>query len=343
LLVSSQAFSFSQPEQVGNMTIYYQHIGEALWQRDAPRSIGSSIDGVRRFSLNEIERFLDTINPFEQQAIRQIINDLAPSGFQIWGIPSGARQILKDMSQGDFLLLLESTDFRYVGQVLFRISEPLHRLSAHIWGEERFPIIILLQGEMITYGWDRFREHFGFDEAYHMRGNTARIADQRVSESPSESEEAFIASILTTTGRHYDDQETDFRAFANNLVFHMRAVKARLGQQKFRKRVLERQGATCAVCDIAVAGVIEAAHVVPKEHDGSDDERNGLALCATHHRMFDAGVFLVNPYNLSIHIPDPGYTASDLRITRLDLGHLTATPHRQAFNWRWSHHGGANE
>ena len=178
------------------MTIYYQHIGEVLWKRDAPKSIGSHENGVVRFSANDIERFLNLLNPFEQQQIRDTIHKFAPDGFQIWGLPSGAKHVLNDMSKGDFLLLLESTEFRYVGEVLYRISQPLHLFSAHIWGEERFPIIILLRGKMITYGWDQFKKHFGFAETYHMRGNTARIADNRVAESPSGTEKAFINSIF---------------------------------------------------------------------------------------------------------------------------------------------------
>jgi hypothetical protein len=212
------------------MAIFYQHIGERLWQRDAPLSIGSPEKGVLRFVWSDIEPFIEGIDPFEQQQIRATIEEYAPTGFQIWGLPSGAKGVLKDMTQGDFLLLLESTDFRYAGQVLCRISQPLHRLSAKIWGEGRFPIIVLLQGELVTYGWDLFREHFDYAEGYHMRGNTARVSEKAVLLSRSGNEESFIAQVLTTVGRRYGDQETDFRAFANNLVVHMRAVKARLGQ-----------------------------------------------------------------------------------------------------------------
>jgi len=34
---------------------------------------------------------------------------------------------------------------------------------------------------------------------------------------------------------------------------------------------------------------VESAHIYPKEHDGSDDYRNGVCLCLMHHRAFDAG------------------------------------------------------
>ena len=31
------------------LTIYYQHIGEVMWERDGPRSIGTPKTGVVRF------------------------------------------------------------------------------------------------------------------------------------------------------------------------------------------------------------------------------------------------------------------------------------------------------
>ncbi len=55
---------------------------------------------------------------------------------------------------------------------------------------------------------------------------------------------------------------------------------------------------TCAVCGMKfrLGELVEAtaAHIVPKRQDGTDDPRNGLSLCRTHHWAFDAGVFTVS-------------------------------------------------
>ena len=229
---------------------------------------------------------------------------------------------------------LESTDFRYVGQVIHRFVQPNHRLSSRIWGEERFPLIILLQGELISYGWDLFAQTFKFDPKYHMRGNTMRLSDARVAEAGFESEEQFISTVLTTKGIRYGDQEADFRTFANNLEVHLRMVKARADQQAFRSSVLLKQGASCAVCGIGYPEVLDAAHLIPKEHDGSDDYRNGLALCALHHRMFDAKMFEIDPANLRVCPTEPLDLAS-LKIVKVDVSHLPSKPHRKALEWRW--------
>ena len=228
--------------------IYYQHIGEKLWARDAPKSIGTNLSGLKRFDWNYIEPDLSHLEPFEQLTIRSKIAELAPTGFQIWGIPSGAGRVLSKMDTGDFLMLLESTDFAYVGQVIHRISQPCWELSYRIWGEQRFPLIVLLQGELISYGWEDFKEHFGLSPRFGMRGNTMLLKEERVVGSPSGSEEAFISTISTTKGIRPWDQERDFQAFANNLQLHFRLVKERGQQQVFRSRVLERQGGSCVVC-----------------------------------------------------------------------------------------------
>jgi hypothetical protein len=315
------------------MTIYYQHIGEKLWTRDAPQSIGTPT-GVRRFTIQDIESFLGHLEPFELLSIYRVVEDLAPTGFQIWGIPEGARDVLAPMVSGDFLLLLESTDFRYVGQVLHRTSQPCWDLSRHIWGESRFPLIILLQGEMITYEWKQFATDFEFASNYHMRGQTMRLANERVAASEFETEENFVSHLLTTTGTHPADLNRDFNAFANNLEIHFRLVKAREQQQAFRREVLARQGCQCAVCDIGVPVVLEAAHVVAKKDQGADDPRNGLVLCASHHRMFDAGLFAIDPSAFDLVVAN-GMNAEELRITRSDISHLPDKPHRNALKARW--------
>ena len=53
---------------------------------------------------------------------------------------------------------------------------------------------------------------------------------------------------------------------------------------------------TCAVCGSqrrSPDGIpeVEAAHIYPKREGGSDDPRNGLALCRLHHWAFDSGWF----------------------------------------------------
>jgi len=67
----------------------------------------------------------------------------------------------------------------------------------------------------------------------------------------------------------------------------------------FSATVRELYNYTCAVCKNSLKSPkglyeISAAHIVPRSMQGSDDPRNGIALCRTHHWSFDHGLFYVD-------------------------------------------------
>jgi putative restriction endonuclease len=64
----------------------------------------------------------------------------------------------------------------------------------------------------------------------------------------------------------------------------------------FRTTIMELYNETCSICGQVLkspTGLVEvdAAHVVPRSLLGSDDARNGFALCKKHHWAFDNGLF----------------------------------------------------
>lgn len=68
----------------------------------------------------------------------------------------------------------------------------------------------------------------------------------------------------------------------------------------FREKVLIAYEYRCCVCGFnlrmgrQVIG-LKAAHIKWFQAGGPDTERNGLALCALHHKIFDMGAFTVRP------------------------------------------------
>ena len=121
----------------------------------------------------------------------------------------------------------------------------------------------------------------------------------------------------------------------------------RPGQATFKFRVMRRYPVACAVCGIAVPELLDAAHMREKRDSGSDDPRNGILLCTTHHRAFDRLLFAIEPSTLRLTTKQNGPTLSDLRITVESLSYLTRKPHNDAVRWRWerwlkSNHGDRN-
>jgi putative restriction endonuclease len=83
------------------------------------------------------------------------------------------------------------------------------------------------------------------------------------------------------------------------------ALPSRRRDPTFRERVLRAYEYRCCVCgfDLRIGNVsagLEAAHIQWFTADGPDVERNGMAMCALHHKIFDLGAFTVEPENLSI-------------------------------------------
>jgi hypothetical protein len=111
--------------------------------------------------------------------------------------------------------------------------------------------------------------------------------------------------------------------------------KVRQGQAEFHIKVLHRYGAACAVCDLAVPELIDAAHLCAAGQAGSFDARNGLPLCALHHRAFDRGLWGIDPPTTKLEARDRGPSLAELRISRSSLDHLVALPHPEALEHAW--------
>ncbi len=79
------------------------------------------------------------------------------------------------------------------------------------------------------------------------------------------------------------------------------AIAQRHGRDPaFRERVLRAYEYRCCVCgfDLRIGHLpagLEAAHIQWHHVGGPDIEPNGLSLCALHHKLFDLGVFTVEP------------------------------------------------
>ena len=120
-----------------------------------------------------------------------------------------------------------------------------------------------------------------------------------------------------------------------NATAKMANAPVRPGQQRFKFLVLKRYGSRCVVCPIAHPELLDAAHLRPKNHKGSDDPRNGLIFCALHHRAYDRGMFAFAPDNMAISYRTSGPKGEELAISSSTLGHLSLKPHPEALAWAW--------
>jgi putative restriction endonuclease len=72
-------------------------------------------------------------------------------------------------------------------------------------------------------------------------------------------------------------------------------TKVRVNQQFFRAMILTGYRSQCAICELPVASLLVASHIVPWAQDKSlrMNPRNGLCLCNLHDRAFDCGLITI--------------------------------------------------
>ncbi|NBC04396.1 MAG: hypothetical protein GVY20_11920 [Bacteroidetes bacterium] len=79
-----------------------------------------------------------------------------------------------------------------------------------------------------------------------------------------------------------------------------RTQRTQVRDAGFSKTVRSAYDYTCAVCRSKVitqggSTLVDGAHIVPRSQRNNDDPRNGLALCKTHHWMYDQYLLTVTP------------------------------------------------
>jgi putative restriction endonuclease len=110
---------------------------------------------------------------------------------------------------------------------------------------------------------------------------------------------------------------------------------ARPNQQRFRFDVLKAYQSQCVVCSVSRPDLLTAAHICPKSDGGSDDWRNGLALCATHHTAFDRGLFGFDSGSLEV-VMKVGVIKEQIGISRGTEAFKANRPHVDALRHHMS-------
>ncbi len=80
----------------------------------------------------------------------------------------------------------------------------------------------------------------------------------------------------------------------------LQTINRKIRDARFRANVLRAYSHRCCVCGIQL-DLLDAAHIIPVEHErGTDEIKNGLSLCALHHRAFDHALITVRKdYSIS--------------------------------------------
>ena len=126
----------------------------------------------------------------------------------------------------------------------------------------------------------------------------------------------------------------------NLTVKQVRAIERDKG---FKFAALTRYSSTCAVTDVQVERMLDAAHVIPVANNGTDHVLNSLLLNAAAHRAFDSHLWSIHPDSFKIATRSNGPTLDQMKITRMDLLHMKEKPHQETLEFRWKAFEKANK
>ncbi|PZF75817.1 hypothetical protein DK847_16475 [Aestuariivirga litoralis] len=152
-------------------------------------------------------------------------------------------------------------------------------------------------------------------------------------------DELSSAIMSGVIGPDESSDETEETAYVQSAADQrnkvLREVRARRGQQRFRKGLIRRYGARCQITGCDITDLLEAAHIWPYRGDGDNHPGNGLLLRADIHTLFDLNLIAIDPGDLTIHL-DKGIQRSgyqDIHGRTLLVG--IRKPSNQALESRW--------
>lgn len=177
-------------------------------------------------------------------------------------------------------------------------------------------------------------------------------ADVFVVESANHTAIEKVTGVIKEEAVRYEVQlyaqlTNEFRPFiAEETVTY--TISAPKRSEGFRRVVLQEYAYTCAVCGakFRLDNLVEAtaAHIVPKHQQGTDDPRNGLSLCHTHHWAFDNGIFtLSDEYTILLSSVVQQAETSQFELVNMAghpmllPAHEMVKPHPDALQWHRDH------
>jgi hypothetical protein len=141
----------------------------------------------------------------------------------------------------------------------------------------------------------------------------------------------------------YANLTNEFRPFIREETVTYSVSKTKR-IEGFRRIILQEYVHTCAICGTKfhLDNLVEAtaAHIVPKKDNGTDDPRNGLSLCRTHHWAFDKGIFTLSD-DYTILLSQAVYQAETSNFHLVNMSghsillpiHDAVKPHPDAIQW----------
>lgn len=277
-------------------------------------------------------------------------------------IPKDLRPFFPSLSENDTSTWKPTTD---------------RRIAAELFAEERFLGTANTRYQFQTWGGERSPESRLTDQLVPLR-SLAKAGDLLVIQRSMDRLDLFRLTLVRQSSAEYRqvdaltgekrwgtfgaskpltqkdleaaaadesaDEKKSFLLFDEKAHFREAMTKKMARSVVFRERVVRIYERTCAVCKSALKSPVglyelDAAHIVPRSKLGTDDARNGIALCKRHHWAFDLGLFGISN-EMTILVPSHVASIPENDSLRLLQGKgivsplaPTLSPHPLALKW----------
>lgn len=117
-------------------------------------------------------------------------------------------------------------------------------------------------------------------------------------------DESKEVNIAPSTSYVNDDENPYYINNTDERETIYKAIKARRGQQAFRKNLLDIYNSTCVISGCKIVDILEAAHINPYRGEKDHHTSNGLLLRADLHTLFDLNLIRIRPDDYTLEIDE---------------------------------------
>lgn len=158
------------------MNLFFHEVGKKGADEDFPKTIFNTVN------LETIQKLIPS--EVGSEAIKYLKKVFPMRKFNVWGVPSGASPIIKQLSVGDSMFLIRTISGNGEIPVLCNVKAfwktEMRQVSQALWGSDRFPYIFFCTIERIDLSWTDFKKYVGYKPNFRPSGNVYPILENRL-------------------------------------------------------------------------------------------------------------------------------------------------------------------
>lgn len=158
------------------MQLFFHDVGLKGANADFPKTVFGDV---------AVEDIVEHCPLYLKDEIRSELQTSFPDGWcNVWGVPAGAKSVIRQLSVGDVMLLIKTTggngEMPALCQVKNFWKEQLLDLSNFLWGSSHFPYVFFFKTEKTDLTWFQFRNDVSYLPNFRPAGNVYRVKQERL-------------------------------------------------------------------------------------------------------------------------------------------------------------------